>query len=111
MYTCNLQSYLCFFFLDNWIDQRFEDTELAVRDCSDAGKVPIGNMTECQEAASSFGFMYVSGDESWDHNPKGCFEFDYLGGGYVFWNNHETGSERADAYVICKASGKYLHVY
>ena len=111
MFTCNVQSYQSFLFFDNWTAQRFVHTELAVRDCSDLGKPPLDSKAECQEAASSFGFMYVSGDESWDHNPKGCFEFDYLGGGYVFWNNHETGSERPNAYVICKASGKYLLFY
>ena len=110
MYTCNLQSYLCFFFLDNWIDQRFEDTELAVRDCSDAGKVPIGNMTECQEAASSLGYMFVP-SASIHYYPKGCFKL--CGGGmcHVWWNNHETGSKTSYTFAICKSSGKYLLVY
>ena len=111
MYTCNVQSYHSFFLLDNSTAQRFVNTELAVRDCSDVGKPPLDNMAECREASSSLGFTYVSTNLSLSHNPKGCFELDHLGGGYVFWNNHETGSERPNAYVICKASGKYLLFY
>ena len=76
-------------------------------DCVDVGLPPLGNVVECQEAASSLGLTYKSAG-SFGNNPKGCFKY---ASGSVYWNNHETGSKRSDSFVICKASGKYLLLY
>ena len=85
----------------------FVVTGLPVRDCSDLEKMPIGDKTECQRAASSLGFTFNDAG-SWSHNPKGCY---LRYGTRVFWNIHNTGSERTDTFTICKTSGTYLLHY
>ena len=79
-------------------------TESPVRDCADVGKLPLGNMAECQEAASNLGLPYRYAG-SWSSNPKGCYKSSEE---YVFWNNHEIGSQRSNTLAICQNSGKYL---
>ena len=85
----------------------FVITGLPVRDCSDVEKLPIGNKTECQRAASSLGYTFNDAG-SWSHNPKGCY---LRYGTRVFWNIHKTGSERPDSFAICIPNGKYLLDY
>ena len=72
-----------------------------MRDCSDIGKQPLLDKAECQDAASQLGLSLSVHEGSWSHNPKGCG----LLKPYVYWNNHQTGSERNDWFVICRTSG------
>ena len=94
-----------FFYFIHWSAKKFELTEFAVRDCSSIGREPLSNVTECQEAAAELGQTY-DGDVSFSWNPKGCFS---LGNKRVFWNNHDTGSERKGILAICRKKGKYIY--
>ena len=103
---------IVFFFFHNWIAPTFSITDSPVRDCSDVGNLPLGNEAECREAALSFGISFGY-ELSLSNNPKGCY-ISY--GKNVYWNNHESGSERSNRFPICKPDGKYclrygIHIY
>ena len=79
------------------------------RACSDVGHLPLENRAECHEAALSFGFPLWNSPMagSWINYPKGCYICWDCSYKLVYWNNHETGSDRNSLTPICKAIGKY----
>lgn len=80
----------------------FELTDSIVRGCSDIGKQPIINAVECQEALSKLGLAtgmhFYQG--FFGGIPKGCSFSQSLGENR--WNNHHTGRENNDYFVICR---------
>jgi len=85
-------------------DASYELTQSSVRDCSDVGKMALRDEGECKNAASELSISYAGGGSLGDHNPKGCFYWS----SHVFWNTHQTGSNRPDSKAICR---KYGQVY
>ena len=83
-------------------DLSFVLTAFGVRDCSDVGKDPVGNINECQEAATELGKRYRY-EVHTEHRPKGCF---LLYSSFVYWNNHETGNGRDTTQPICRQTSK-----
>ena len=88
-----------FLFFKLWAE--FELAKSATKDCSDIGKVPVGDIAECKEAASELKKSYHR-EGYWSYDPKGCFCI----GNAVYWNTHEIGgSERNFVVAICKHIG------
>ena len=88
-------------------ENRFELSDSPVRDCSEIGKISLGNEPECQEAALALGLYYVWWvDASWNHVPKGCF---IDGNRDAYWNAHETGASSENHFPICKKDGNHYH--
>ena len=104
---------LPFFHVYHWIAPKYVIADKLARTCYDVGKLPLGNIAECQEAASSFGFLY-RGSQVTD-NPKGCYIIRDSSLNFVYWNNHGPAFTR-NLLPICKAIGKcrlcyWVHTY
>ena len=75
--------------------------------CSDIGKLLLGNEKECRGVAGligavEFDIITGSGNASF---PRGCFMHTNK---TVFWNPHETGRKNDLAQAICSTHGSFI---
>ena len=96
--------------------KEYEVTSSAVRDCTDVAKRPLGDKAECEKAASKLRLIYRGEVLPSDGSvyPKGCYSvwnnvLDAVWG--IYWNGHETGSQRNDCFPICYMDGKCTITY
>lgn len=89
------------FFFDYLPDLMFELSESPMRDCSDIQN-SLGDVLECQKAASELGIMYDY-EISSDSFPKGCSS----GYNSVYWNTHDTGAIRKNYFPICTKDNRF----
>ena len=96
--------------------KEFEVTSSAVRDCTDVAKRPLVDKAECEKAASKLRLIYKGEVLPSDGSvyPKGCYSvwnnvLDSVLG--IYWNGHETGSQRKNCFPICYMDGKCTITY
>ena len=76
--------------------------------CSDVIAGTIVSLDECRSAITKIpnfdGIVMFEGDENEDNYPKGCY-LHQGDKGYVYWNNHQTGSPNSLARQVCIQTG------
>ena len=68
--------------------------------CPDIGKMTIGNLESCREAATFYEKPFDR-ESDWSDHPKGCC----LNYDKVYWNTHETGERNDVTKEICVGTG------
>ena len=85
------------------VGSKFFEAGNDVLSCSTFGAHKVSNVTECKQAASTFG-VYYSGSETDENYPSGCYFYKRK---KVFWNNHDKGDKDRDSSPICKLGDYY----